>query len=29
MGFTNKEKNIQALNATGGSVERAIERLFG
>jgi ubiquilin len=28
MGFTNKEANIQALQATGGNVEMALERLF-
>jgi ubiquilin len=28
MGFTNKEANIQALQATGGNVEMALERLL-
>jgi ubiquilin len=28
MGFTNKEANIQALQATNGNVEAAIERLL-
>jgi ubiquilin len=28
MGFTNKETNLEALKATGGNVEAAIERLF-
>ena len=28
MGFTNKNANIQALNASGGNVEVAIERLL-
>jgi len=29
MGFSNKEQNLKALAETGGSVERAIERLLG
>jgi ubiquilin len=29
MGFSNKEQNLKALTETGGSVERAIERLLG
>ena len=29
MGFTNKEQNIQALLATNGNVQAAIERLLG
>jgi len=28
MGFTNKEVNLQALKATGGNVEAAVERLL-
>ena len=28
MGFTNKQANIEALLATGGNVEAAIERLL-
>jgi len=28
MGFTNKQVNIQALTATGGNVEAAVERLI-
>lgn len=28
MGFTNKQTNIQALQATGGNVEAAVERLL-
>jgi ubiquilin len=28
MGFTNKNVNIEALKATGGNVEAAIERLL-
>ena len=28
MGFTNKQANIQALQATGGNVEAAVERLL-
>jgi len=28
MGFTNKEVNIQALTATNGNVEAAVERIL-
>lgn len=28
MGFVNKEVNIQALTATGGNVEAAVERIL-
>ena len=28
MGFSNKQANIEALTATGGNVEAAIERLL-
>lgn len=28
MGFTNKEVNLQALQATGGNVEAAVERIL-
>jgi len=28
MGFTNEEADLQALQATGGNVEAAVERLL-
>jgi len=28
MGFTNKQVNLQALQATGGNVEAAVERIL-
>lgn len=29
MGFSNKEVNIEALKATNGNVEAAVERILG